>query len=305
MILSPNDAVRIYSKYISNMRVSSVGRVRICSPFREERVGSFEINLNNGLWYDYGSGEGGDIINFISRLENLSIKESLDRYAEVMNGGSVSGIEAKGGIKYVNESSGNSLQVYRRDYLEDIHRWDGSILEGRGIDEGTFREYGGYMWRLKGRDYVLIDYRGEGLVDRYKLFVYSGGRKKVYTRGSSTLYPLSSLRGKNIVLCEGEYDALSLLSGGVNAITGSAGAGTFREEWVWALSKKGVYVIYDNDGAGESGSNQVSSMLSKWVRSIKVHKWINKPLHYDVGDYIKEGGAVNELIKESRFYNQC
>jgi len=47
------------------------------SPFRSEHTPSFKLNLINNVWYDFGEGIGGTIIDFVMKYNNCSIKEAL------------------------------------------------------------------------------------------------------------------------------------------------------------------------------------------------------------------------------------
>ena len=49
------------------------------SPFREDKDASVKVDYNQNLWIDYGSGEGGSIIDLVARLENISIGEAIAR----------------------------------------------------------------------------------------------------------------------------------------------------------------------------------------------------------------------------------
>lgn len=40
-----------------------------CSPFREEKTPSFKVSESRNLWYDFGAGEGGDIITLAMQLQ--------------------------------------------------------------------------------------------------------------------------------------------------------------------------------------------------------------------------------------------
>lgn len=48
------------------------------SPFRNEKTPSFKIDLNKNLWYDFGEGTGGTVIDFIMKYNNCCIKNALD-----------------------------------------------------------------------------------------------------------------------------------------------------------------------------------------------------------------------------------
>lgn len=49
------------------------------SPFREETTPSFKINRDKNVWFDFGEGTGGDLINFGTRYFNCSVSELLER----------------------------------------------------------------------------------------------------------------------------------------------------------------------------------------------------------------------------------
>ncbi len=56
------------------------GRVRqgLC-PFHREAEGSFTVYSDSERWYCFGCGEGGDVLDFIQRTENLTLSETLRR----------------------------------------------------------------------------------------------------------------------------------------------------------------------------------------------------------------------------------
>lgn len=50
------------------------------SPFRNERIPSFKINRKLNRWFDYGRGEGGNIIDFALLLHNCTLHEFLSGF---------------------------------------------------------------------------------------------------------------------------------------------------------------------------------------------------------------------------------
>ena len=55
----------------------------IHSPFRAEKTPSFKINPIKNTWYDFGTGEGGTILDLIMKLENKDTKEAVKRLKEL------------------------------------------------------------------------------------------------------------------------------------------------------------------------------------------------------------------------------
>ena len=56
------------------------GRVRqaVC-PFHDEQEGSFTVYADTERWHCFGCGEGGDVLDFLQRLEDLSLPEAIRR----------------------------------------------------------------------------------------------------------------------------------------------------------------------------------------------------------------------------------
>ena len=65
----------------------------------------------------------------------------------------------------------------------------------------------------------------------------------------------------NILLCEGEFDALRLIQGGMPATTSTGGAGTFLPEWAELFKDKNVWIVFDNDRAGRDGLRKVLDLI--------------------------------------------
>ncbi len=64
----------------SGVRLRGRGRVRqgVC-PFHEEAEGSFTVYADSERWYCFGCGDGGDVLDFIRRIEDLSLPEAIRR----------------------------------------------------------------------------------------------------------------------------------------------------------------------------------------------------------------------------------
>ncbi len=52
------------------------------SPFRNEKTASFKVDNSTNRFYDFGEGIGGTLIDLISKLENISIKEIIQKFNE-------------------------------------------------------------------------------------------------------------------------------------------------------------------------------------------------------------------------------
>ena len=64
----------------AGVRLRGRGRVRqgVC-PFHDEVEGSFTVYADSERWYCFGCGLGGDVLDFIQRVENLSLPDAIRR----------------------------------------------------------------------------------------------------------------------------------------------------------------------------------------------------------------------------------
>lgn len=104
----------------------------------------------------------------------------------------------------------------------------------------------------------------------------------------------------DVLIVEGEKDADNLTTLGFVATTNSGGAdpgsGTkFTPELAHWFEGKNVYVLLDNDEAGEKHAAHVVETLSDVAQSVHVVRLPGLPPKGDVSDWIEAGGTVDEL----------
>ncbi|GAA4930273.1 toprim domain-containing protein [Mucilaginibacter defluvii] len=56
-----------------------------CSPFRQEKTASFKVDRIKNLWYDHGTGKGGDLINFGITYYNCTVSQLLQKLTTQVN----------------------------------------------------------------------------------------------------------------------------------------------------------------------------------------------------------------------------
>lgn len=102
-----------------------------------------------------------------------------------------------------------------------------------------------------------------------------------------------------VVITEGELDTLVCWSLGIPAVSSTAGATSFQEEWVELLKGYSVYVCFDNDEAGYKGAVKVLDYLPD-ARVIFIPK--NIPNVKDISDYVARGGDFHALMRTAKSY---
>lgn len=168
------------------------------SPLREERTPSFKVDYAQNLWYDFGLGEGGSIIDLVMRLERCDFTQAL----RFLGSGERTPIAAP-----VPSSVLPTVPVLR--LLSDIplrHPALVGYLSSRGIDPdmafGYCREV---HYAIKGREYFAVGFRNDagGWELRSERFKGSVSPKHITTINN---------RSDAVVAFEGFMDFLSYLS---------------------------------------------------------------------------------------------
>ena len=82
-IKNANDIVDVVSQYVTLKR-SGRNFFGLC-PFHKEDSPSFSVSPDKQIFHCFGCNVGGSVISFVSKIENLDFKESLEMLAEKSN----------------------------------------------------------------------------------------------------------------------------------------------------------------------------------------------------------------------------
>ncbi|MGC9070660.1 MAG: DNA primase [Elusimicrobiales bacterium] len=74
------DIVDIVSFYVKDLKKRGKNYVALC-PFHSERTPSFTVTREKQIYYCFGCGAGGDVISFVSKIENISRFQALKKIA--------------------------------------------------------------------------------------------------------------------------------------------------------------------------------------------------------------------------------
>lgn len=75
------DIAEVIGRYV-HLKKSGSNLKGLC-PFHHEKTSSFMVSPQKQIWHCFGCGEGGDVIGFIKRYENVEFREALEMAAEL------------------------------------------------------------------------------------------------------------------------------------------------------------------------------------------------------------------------------
>lgn len=74
--------VELVRQYVPHLK--KAGKTwKACCPFHKEKTPSFTVSDEKGLYYCFGCQEGGDIFDFLMKVENLSFNEAKQKLADL------------------------------------------------------------------------------------------------------------------------------------------------------------------------------------------------------------------------------
>lgn len=201
-----NDIETAVSQYV-NLKRRGKNLVGLC-PFHSEKTPSFTVYPENGSFYCFGCGVGGDVFTFTGLIENLDYMESIKLLAE------------RSGISLPQDGYDDSMQrlkkkIYdiNRDTARFFHsflmspggKWALDYLTGRGLTVKTIKHFGlgaapdswdALIHHLKEKGYTESDMLAANVIGKSNRGgFYDRFRKRV-------MFPIINIRG-NIVAFSG------------------------------------------------------------------------------------------------------
>lgn len=165
-----------------------------------------------------------------------------------------------------------------------------NYIEQRSISEEVIQK-ANISWNGSQIVIPVYDKQGNKLFNKYRRGPNDTDSPKYqYDKGAQgTLYNMQNITGDYVVITEGEFDALVLMSYGFNAVSPTSGSGSFKQEWLDMLDKRTIYIAYDNDEAGRKGA--------AWLHYIAYNSYILPlPDGMDITDYVKAGHVITDLM---------
>lgn len=241
------------------------------SPYRQERDPSFRVDYHKNLWYDFGTSEGGSIIDIVMKMEHCNCKEAI----RLLDGQPFTNIvpitQPKTPKREIQRSPIEILDVEEITTSELL-----AYANERGINTPTLRLYCSEVhYRIGHADYRAIGFRNDS--DGWEL--RNRERKISNSPKDITIIDRDSTR---VAVFEGFFDFLSAIMLGIGNqidILVLNSVSNLQRATAYLLHHKAINLFLDNDEAGRRATRQIAEIAT----SLRIY------------DYAPQYGQYNDL----------
>jgi len=267
------DIVDTISQYVK-LKKTGINYVGLC-PFHDEKTPSFNVNRSRGIYKCFGCNKGGDVIKFVMEIENKPYIETIRLLAD-KNNFTLKEFYTKDKnrtlVRPILKST--SLKEQTINYFKDT----------RGISEDTLRAFkvtDAVEWMPKAQseiDVICFNYYLNSELVNIK---YRGKNKDFKTVKDAKLifYNVDAVKDeKEIIICEGEVDAMSFHQAGMTnviSVPNGGAVGNLNLEYFdncfdFFLDKERIILATDNDEVGIRLRDELARRFGK-DRCLKVN----------------------------------
>lgn len=242
-----------------------------------------------GVWKDFATGEGGDLLDLFAARRGCSIAEAMREAAAYM------GVTLDAPLKPQRTFSRPPKPEGSRPKSR-VAAW----LASRGLTEQTIADF-----RLAGNpddSAVLMPYIRDGELVNVKTRLVA--EKKMWQAKDSEPclfgWHLIDPKARSVCITEGEIDAMTLHQVGIPAMSVNQGAGNHQwidSDWERLLRFSDIVLCYDDDDAGRKGAREVANRLG--LDRCRVARFPTK----DANEFLLAGANAEDFafhVREAR-----
>ncbi|MFR9542941.1 MAG: toprim domain-containing protein [Rikenellaceae bacterium] len=247
-----NISIKNYLTQCGAHPITERGRIGLyLSPFRSEMTPSFKVDYNKNLWYDFGVGEGGSVVDLVMCMENCTLAEAFRR---------------------LEESDFSALKIYESQPLKEVAPIQIitdvkplanpqllAYLTSRKIDLDIAKEYCDEVhYTTYGKPYFAIGFRND--MGGYEL------RNKFYKGGTSPKAPTTISAGSDeTTIFEGfmdflSYKTLSITPDKVQNISVLNSVTNLKKISKELSNQRKIHSYLDNDSAGRAALQTLQNL---------------------------------------------
>ena len=183
-VISQNDIVEVVSEYVT-LKKSGRNYMGLC-PFHREKSPSFCVSMDKQIFKCFGCSEGGNVITFIMKIENLDFWDAVEMLAERAN------IDT---TRYEVNNYYNKMDTTKRDLKETLYKLnrDVGLFYNNNLIELLKEE------KNPVKDYIISRKLDIKTINKFGIG-YSTGKESLYDYLVKLGYSKEEIEASDIIL---------------------------------------------------------------------------------------------------------
>lgn len=249
---------------------------------------SLVFDSEKDLFYFNKEGIHGDIFIYLTQVRNLSYQEAKE-FIRKNNGQAV----------FIHTIKDTKETVVYPALVEIFHQnllnGDRSYFYSRTINDITISRYKLGLYN----EWYMIPIFQDGLFRQFQMRreIPKKSIRGYYETEMAYLFNSDILKlVDHIYIVESPISALVLLQNNIPAISYTSGSGGFMPQWYsYFLHQKEIYLLYDNDLAGEKGAYHTATILGE--HRCKIYTFNRSGVeHYGPDDWFIDGNSKEDFL---------
>jgi DNA primase len=259
-------------------------------PFRDDNNASFKVDYNKNVWHDFGTNEGGSIIDLVMKMNNCSFYEAANRlerrYADVQISSN-----AENSFSFHVDNPSTTVQNIIPISHPKLVDW----VKERKVDLALANIYCREIhYRNRDKDYFSIGFRNDK--GGYELSSPPNFKSCISPKDITTIRNNQDA----CLVFEGFWDFLSYLT--IQKVKKSKydvavlnSVANVQKAMDFLKSHREIYIYLDNDDAGRTATQTIkSACLSVNDRSERYAGY------KDLNDYLRQKPMVKPEVKKKK-----
>ncbi|MDR2913478.1 MAG: toprim domain-containing protein [Tannerella sp.] len=226
------------------------------SPFRKDHDASMKVDYNKNLWIDYGTNEGGTLIDLVMRIERCSNGEAMRLLEQKLSGATSFSFHGK---TISDEVKSDTPAITIQNIIPVTHPKLTAWVQERKIDLDLANLYCREIhYRNRDKDYFAIGFRNDN--SGYELSIPPNFKGCIAPKDITTIRNNSNI----CLVFEGFWDILSYLA--IQKIEKTKhdvailnSVANVQKAMIFLKSHREIYTYLDNDDAGRKATELIKS----------------------------------------------
>jgi len=280
--------------YITDDSPNQQDELGMCCPLHDDKNRSASVNVVKGLWYCEFCDVGGAASVLARKVKGGDV---FPPPTDAIRAGN------KRSSTYVEELSQTKVDGWHSHLLADKENL-GKLRKTKGLNLEIIKHFRiGWDSHLLHPAYTIPVYDSKGVlrdVRRYQIDVTRNTKIwSISGHGGKKLYPIIGVEWhEEVIICEGEWDALLTIQHGFDAVTRTSTADAWLSDWNELFRDKIVYLIHDMDVKGQEANRKIGYQLrgvAAGVFAVSLPYEITEKHGKDLSDFWMDGYTPEDL----------